>query len=119
VAPSEAALACLQVPIITKNSVVIYVDSKPPALRTKIVTSSRILDFHSMDSYTNRPREFENTMFTEYFTKYKTNCMTRARTTVIARDNLGYFVYINKKITKFTDFHPMYSPEGIFFISCS
>jgi hypothetical protein len=79
VAPSEAALACLQVPIIMKNRIVTYIDSKPPALRTKIVISSHILGFHPMDSYTNMPRAFKNFMFTEYFTKYETDVMTRGR----------------------------------------
>jgi hypothetical protein len=38
-APSEAALTYLQVPIVIKSRAVIYVDSKPPTLRTKIVTA--------------------------------------------------------------------------------
>jgi hypothetical protein len=29
------------------------------------VTSSRILGFHPVDSYTNRPRDFKNITFTE------------------------------------------------------
>jgi hypothetical protein len=29
---------------------------------------------------------------------------------------LGYYVYKNKKILRFIDFHPIYSPEGFFFI---
>jgi hypothetical protein len=103
------------VPIITKSRAVIYIDSKPPALRTKIVTSSRVLGFHPMDNYTNRPRDFENITLIEYFTKYKTDRMTRGRTTAIARDNLGCLIYTNNKITRFTDFHPTYSPEGFFF----
>jgi hypothetical protein len=70
IAPSEAALACLQVPIITKSKAIIYVDSKPPSLRTKIVTNSRVLGFHPIDNYINRPRELEDITFTEYFTKY-------------------------------------------------
>jgi hypothetical protein len=68
-----------------------------------------------MDNYTNRPREFENFTFIEYFTKYEIDRMTRGRTSAVARDNLGYFVYTNKKITRFTNFHPTYSPKGFFF----
>jgi hypothetical protein len=41
--------------------------------------------------------------------------MTRGSTTPIARDNLGYYVYTNNKLTRFTDFHPTYSPEGFSF----
>ena len=32
VSPSEATFACLQIPIIQKNIVVKYIDSKPPTL---------------------------------------------------------------------------------------
>jgi hypothetical protein len=68
-----------------------------------------------MDSYTNRPRDFENITFTGYFNKYERDCMTRGRTAAIARDNLGYLVYTNNKFTRFTDFHPTYSLKGFFF----
>jgi hypothetical protein len=115
VAPSEVALACLQIPIIIKSMVVIYVDSKPPALRTKIVTSSRVLGFHLVNSYTSRPKEFEGITFTKYFTKYETERMTRRNTILIIRDKLGYYVYKNKKIIGFTYFRPTYSLEGFFF----
>jgi hypothetical protein len=43
---AEAAFSCLQIPIISKNVGVKYVDSKPPNLCTKMVTKSRILGFH-------------------------------------------------------------------------
>jgi hypothetical protein len=68
-----------------------------------------------MDNYTNRLREFKYITFTKYFTKYEKDCMTRRRTAAIARDNLRYFVYTNNKITRFTYFHPTYSPEEFFF----
>jgi hypothetical protein len=90
VAPLEVALACLQIPIITKSRIVIYVNSKPLALRTKIVASSCVLGFHSIDGYTSRPGDFEDIKFTEYFIKYKTDRMTRRSTTPITRNNLGY-----------------------------
>jgi hypothetical protein len=48
---AEAALSCLQIPIISKNVGANYVDSKPPNLCTKIVTKSRILGFRLIDIY--------------------------------------------------------------------
>ena len=101
--------------MITKSRAITYVDSKPPALKTKIVTSSCILDLYLVDGYTSRPGEFEDITFAEYFTKYETYRMTRRSTTPIAKDNLGYHVCRNKKITRFTDFHPTYSAEEFFF----
>jgi hypothetical protein len=95
-------LACLQVSMITKSRAITYVDSKPPALKTKIVTSSCTLGFHLVNGYTSRPGEFEDITFTEYFIKYETDRMTRRSTTPIIKDNLGYYVYRNKKITRFT-----------------
>ena len=41
--------------------------------------------------------------------------MTRRSTTPIARDNLSYYAYKNRKITRFIDFHPTYSHERFFF----
>jgi hypothetical protein len=41
--------------------------------------------------------------------------MTRRSTAPIARDNLSYYAYKNRKITRFIDFHPTYSPERFFF----
>jgi hypothetical protein len=79
------------------------------------VTNSRVLGFHPIDSYTSRLEKFEDITFTEYFSTYKTDRMTRGSTTLVAKDNLGYCVYKNKKITGFTDFHPTHSPEGFFF----
>jgi hypothetical protein len=47
----EVALSCLQIPIISKSVGVKYINSKPPNLRTKMVTKSRILGFHPIDIY--------------------------------------------------------------------
>jgi hypothetical protein len=115
ITPSEVVLACLQVSMITKSRAITYVDSKPPALKTKIVTSSCTLGFHLVNGYTSRPGEFEDITFTEYFIKYETDRMTRRSTTPIIKDNLGYYVYRNKKITRFTYFHPTYNQEEFFF----
>jgi hypothetical protein len=98
-----------------KSRAITYVDLKPLALRIKFVTNSYVLGFHPIDGYTSRPKEFEGITFTEYFTTYKTDRMTRGNTAPVARDNLGYYVYKNKKITRFKDFHPTYSLEGFFF----
>ena len=63
VSPSEATFACLQIPIIQKNIVVKYIDSKPPTLWTRMITRSRVLGFHSIDIYCNRPHEYDDMTF--------------------------------------------------------
>jgi hypothetical protein len=43
ISPIEAALTCLQIPIVQKNIGVKYIDSKPPHLQTKLLSKSRYL----------------------------------------------------------------------------
>jgi len=47
----EVTFSCLQIPIISKNVGVKYVDLKLPKLHTKMVIKSRILGFHPIDIY--------------------------------------------------------------------
>jgi hypothetical protein len=64
---AEAALSCLQIPIISKSVGVKYLDSKPPNLHTKMVTKSRILGFHPIDIYCARPSNMAQYRFTKYW----------------------------------------------------
>jgi hypothetical protein len=41
--------------------------------------------------------------------------MTRGNTNLLAKDNLGYYVYEKNKITRFTNFHAANSPKGFLF----
>jgi hypothetical protein len=81
ITPSEATVTCLQVPIVQKGRAIKYVDSKPPTLRTKIVTNSCVSNFHPIDGYISKPQKFEDTTFIEYFTTYKMDRITRRNTT--------------------------------------
>jgi hypothetical protein len=38
VSPIEAALTCLQIPMVQKSTTIKYIDSKPPHMCTKIIT---------------------------------------------------------------------------------
>ena len=63
ISPAEATLACLHIPIIQKSRIVRYIDSNPPILRTKLVTKFRVLGFHPIDAYCNRPIAFDSMTF--------------------------------------------------------
>jgi len=49
----EVVLTCLQIPLVQKNTMIEYIDSKLPHMRTKIITKSRVLGFHPLDVYNN------------------------------------------------------------------
>jgi len=63
---AKMAFSCLQIPITSKSVNVKYVDSKPPNLRTKMVTKSKILGFHHIDIYCARPSHMAQYTFTKY-----------------------------------------------------
>ncbi len=70
VSPTKATFSCLQIPIISKSVGVKYVDSKPPNLRIKIVTKSRIFRFHPIDIYCARPSNMAQYTFTKYWKQF-------------------------------------------------
>ncbi len=115
VSPSEAALACLQIPIIQKNIAVKYIDSKPPTLRTRMINRSRVLGFHPIDIYCNRPHEYDDMTFTDYFKRFDMEKICRRNVTSFGKDKLGFHIYETHKITRFTDFHPIHNSEAFFF----
>jgi hypothetical protein len=61
----KTTLTRLQIPIVQKNVVVKYIDSKPFHMYAKIITRSRILGFHPIDVYMNWPSHFENMTYIE------------------------------------------------------
>jgi hypothetical protein len=65
--PVEVAFSCLQVLIISKSVGVKYVDSKPPNLRMKMVTKSKIVELHPIDIYCARPFNMAQYTFTKYW----------------------------------------------------
>jgi hypothetical protein len=93
VSPTEAAFSCLQIPIISKNVVVKYVDSKPPNLRTKMVAKSRILGFHPIDIYFARPSNMAQYTFTKYWEQFSPQQQELKKKTCLGKDKLG-FCYI-------------------------
>jgi len=67
---ATAAFSCLQIPIISKNVSVKYVDSKLPNLHTKMVTKSKILGFHPIDIYCVQPSDMAQYTFTKYYKQF-------------------------------------------------
>jgi len=115
ISPQEAALTCLQIPVVQKNVVVRYIDSKPPHMHIKIITISRILGLHPIDVYMNQPFHFENMTFIEYFTKYESNKLKCLSSKCHGEDNLGNYIYTTNKLTRFIEFHPTHNIERFFY----
>jgi len=64
--------SCFHILRITNSSkkiVVKYIDSK--LFHTKVVTRSKVLNFHSINVYSNQPFGFKNIVFIKYFTKFE------------------------------------------------
>jgi len=89
--------------------------SKHLHMRTKIITRSRILWFHPIDVYMNRPSHFENMTFIEYFTKFEFDKLKRLSSKCHGEDNLKNYIYTTNKLTRFTYFHPTHNIEGFFY----
>jgi hypothetical protein len=88
---AEAALSCLQIPIISKSVGVKYVDSKPPNLHTKMVTKSRILGFHCIDIYYARPSNMAQYTFTKYWKQFSPQQQELKKKTRLGKDKLEFF----------------------------
>lgn len=113
VSPSEAAVACLQILMVQKSIVVKYIDSKSLALRTRMVTKSRILDFHPIKISWKIPYDCEVMTLIKYF-KFKMDKIWRWNVSSFEIDMLDFHIYENHKVTSFTNFHPPHSSVAFF-----
>lgn len=117
VSPCEAALACLQIPIVQRSEAVAYIDSSPPALRSRRFTKwakSPVLP--SVDLYCGRPAALHNITFTAYFKNYVIRKGESAISDeVIGQDAFGGLVCRRSRLVRFTDFHPAHQSEAYFY----
>jgi hypothetical protein len=111
----EAAVSCLQIPIISKSVGVKYVDSKPPNLQTKMVTKFRILGFHPIDIYCVRPSNMAQYTFTKYWKQFSPQQQELKKKTRLGKDKLGFFKYESEHLVRFTNFNPGKHVEPFFF----
>jgi hypothetical protein len=70
--PTKVALTCLQIPTVLKNTIMKYIDSKPPHLWIKLLSKSKFIGFHP------------------FFEKYKKT------------NSLSFIIYKNEKLIRFT-----------------
>jgi hypothetical protein len=113
---TEAAMACLGIPIV-QRSTVIYIDWKPPKMRTTYITRSRILSIHSTVTYTHKHLDFEDLPVKSYFKKYeliKDRFISNLRT-YVGIDSIGNYLYENRKVIRFTDYNPLSDAESFFY----
>jgi hypothetical protein len=113
--PTETALSCLQIPIMSKSVGVKYVDSKLPNLRTKMVTKSKILGFHPIDIYCARPSNMAQYTFTKYWKQFFPQQQELRKKTCLGKNKLGFFLYKSEHLMRFTDFNPSKHVEPFFF----
>jgi hypothetical protein len=115
ISPTEAALSCLQIPIISKRVGVKYVDSKLPNLCTKMVTKSRILGFHPIDIYCAQPSNMAQYTFTKYWKQFSPQQQELKKKTCLGKEKLGFFLYKSEHLVWFTNFNPDKHVEPFFF----
>ncbi len=67
------AKSCIHILTITNSSkkIIKYVDSKLFHVHTKVVRRLEVLNFHSINVYSNQPYDFKNIVFIKYFTKFE------------------------------------------------
>ena len=95
--------SCIGLPLhsnSTKNKSSRYINSKPPFLRTKIVTKSKILGLYLIDAYYNRPLDFVNMSFVSYFKRFKTKKIQRPNSKCNIRNMFGFYLYETSKLTR-------------------
>ncbi len=115
ISPNEAALSCLQIPIILKSVGVKYVDSKPPNLCTKMVTKSKIFGFHPIDIYCMRPSIMAQYTFTKYWKQFFPQQQELRKKTCLGKDKLRFFLYKSEHLVWFTNFNLGKHVEPFFF----
>jgi hypothetical protein len=62
VSPSEAAMSLLELPVVERDSAVLYCDSSPPQMRTRTIQAHCTI-VHHVDSYCARPPVLEHMTF--------------------------------------------------------
>jgi hypothetical protein len=114
---TEAAMTCLGIPIVQRSSAVIYINSKPPNMRTNYITRSQILSIHSTMTYTHGHLDFEQLPFKAYFKKYELvkDCFISDSRTYIEIDSIGNHLYKNTKVIRFTYYNPSSNVESFFY----
>ena len=118
VSAAEAAMTCLEEPVVQASSPVDYLASAPPHLRRKRVLACSQVIPAPVDHYMARPNALEHLTFTQYFKKHKVNRMRSMPHALSAGiDLFDYHVWEMTQpfIIRFTDYHPVYQTEGFFY----
>ena len=118
VSPAEAAMTCLEEPVVKSSSPVDYLASAPPHLRRKRVLACSQVIPAPVDHYMARPNALEHLTFTQYFKTHKVNHMHSMPHALSAGvDLFDFFVWKMTQpfIIRFTGYHPVYQTEGFFY----
>jgi hypothetical protein len=107
VSPCEAALTCLQIPVIQRSEAITFIDSSPPELRTHHFSKWAIRPtIPAVDLYCGRPSVLAPVTFVDYFKQYiiKFAEHTGERTNFVGRDAFGRFVYARTRASQVLQF---------------
>ena len=74
-----------------------YIDSKPPTMHTKLITKSKVLDFHPIEVHCIRPKLFEQKNIHQILQKIEAIRMTNEMQFVMARICLGN-TYMSQRV---------------------
>lgn len=117
VSPCEAALYCLQIPVVQKSDAVVFVDSLPPGLRSHRFSkwASRPV-VPPIDLYCGRPSCLNKVTFPDYFKGFVIRkSIVQTSDLFVGQDAFGGLVFEHPRLVRFTDFHPASQPEAYFY----
>ncbi|MCO5577392.1 hypothetical protein L7F22_031224 [Adiantum nelumboides] len=116
ISATEAALNCLQIPIISKSEAVHYIDSSPPDIRQHILSGSHNVVMHPVDLYCAMPIALEHLTFFEYHKNHVVQRSAASRKQgPISIDNYRNTVIHQKRLVRFTAYHPGHHTEAFFY----
>jgi hypothetical protein len=117
VTSTKAAMTCLGIPIVQRSNAVVYIDPKPPNMRTNYITKNRTLSIHSIVTYTHKHPNFEHLPFKPYLKKYELvkDCFISNLRTYVGVDGIRNYLYKNTKVITFTNYNPLTDAEHFFY----
>jgi hypothetical protein len=115
VSSTQAATAMLGIDTIIRSESVQSIYSTPPDLRIRYVTRSTSLYVPFVDRNCARPVLLEDITFTKYFSEYQIEKKAIPSRTFVEKDLLQGFVYSNKRVIRFTDYHPANHTKAYFY----
>ena len=110
----EAALTCLKISIVQRNTTLIYIDSKSPNLQTKNITKNWTLFIYSIVTYIHKSSSIKDVPFKTYYKKYELSKhkLKRNTKTCLGIDNIENYLYEYRKSCEIHKLQSNYKHKG-------